>query len=118
RGCDVAERSGEFIRSPNVDNRHRFAMVEPALELARLDPGERAAQPFDQSQQGARHLIDPPPASQADSRRPRHGTVAAASGRARARGDHGIARSQFSSPYAQPPAGRDKSPTAGPTKPG
>jgi hypothetical protein len=45
----VAERPDELIGSPDIDNGHAFAAVEPALELVRLDPGERPAQPFDQS---------------------------------------------------------------------
>jgi hypothetical protein len=44
----MAERSNELIASPNIDNGDRFAVVKPALEFARLDPGERPAQPFDQ----------------------------------------------------------------------
>jgi len=51
----MAERPNEFIRSADVDNGDSFAMVESALEFARLDPGERRAQPFDQSEQEARH---------------------------------------------------------------
>jgi hypothetical protein len=45
----MAERSNELIGSPDIDNGHAFAAVEPALELIRLDPRERPAQPFDQS---------------------------------------------------------------------
>jgi hypothetical protein len=36
----MAQRSNKFIRSPNIDNGHAFAAVEPALELVRLDPRE------------------------------------------------------------------------------
>lgn len=107
----------EFIRPPGVDDGHRFAMVEPALELGRLDPRERAAQPSDPSKEGA-NFIDRPRACRADIHRPRPGTVAAACGRCRAREDRGTARSQSSSPRARRPAGRGKSPTAGPTKAG
>jgi hypothetical protein len=36
----MAEGANELIGSPDIDNSHAFAVVEPALELVRLDPGE------------------------------------------------------------------------------
>jgi hypothetical protein len=47
----MAERPNEFVRSPDIDNVHRFAAVKPALEFGRLDPRERRAQPSDQSRE-------------------------------------------------------------------
>src|SRR5215475_385136 len=40
RGRNMAERPGEFVGPANVDDGHRFAAVEPALEVLRLDPPE------------------------------------------------------------------------------
>ena len=40
RGRDMAERPSELVGSPHIDNGDCFAAVEPALEIARLDPCE------------------------------------------------------------------------------
>src|SRR5262249_23103551 len=50
-GRKIAERTREFVGSPNVDDGHSFAAVEPALEILRLDPRERPAHSPDKPRQ-------------------------------------------------------------------
>ena len=47
----MAKRTDKLVRSPHVDDRDGFAIVEIAFEISNLDPRKRTAQAPDQPRQ-------------------------------------------------------------------